>query len=780
MFNRKFFNVMLSVMVLTSLLFGGNTNASAMPMGPTDETKVPHYFGPNPNWALSPLRQADVAVDLTGGGGTGAAAQATVDPQTGTITALFVTAPGSGYTSAPAVNITGLGNGASATAVVDYSGVVTAISINPGGAGYSTPSVSITGGGATTDATGTAYGGVDAAALIGGVNYGGYTMPVVEFALPNDPAGVQATGHTTCVEDPLCAPAGGGLVTVNGIVVDNPGSGYLAAPTVTVRDGTAGAPVSALLNDATSTLVIQSVHLLTFGSGYTSAPSVAFSDLTGIGTGASGTASITTSGGSVTGFINLVGGSGYMTPGIKKFVDALPGLCVPPACPDYKVDPTAKYVPLAVPEAIKYNGIEADEYVIGLVQYRNYFSSAMPNGALVRGYVQLETPSWVAAHPNVSQHYPLQNELIDGTFVDTGYFGVTPPQYLGPIIGATKDKAVRIVFRNLLPIGSAGDLFLPVDSTLMGAGMGPMAMPDPVDQGSVMDMVRNPMCSEYPKSDDCFSDNRATLHLHGGISPWISDGTAHQWITPAGETTPWPQGVTVSNVPDMGAAGCDGATDGCMTFYYTNQQSARLLFYHDHLWGATRLQVYAGAAAGYLISDDTEKALINNGLIPGAADTIPLIIQDKTFVPADSQMYNVLNPDGTVKSYGQDPTWDSTRWGGPDSLWYHHVYMPAQNPGDPSGMSAYGRWMYGPWFWPPATPPHGPIANPYYDPNCKLDVPATWQYQTDPFCEPLQIPGTPLISVGMEQFNDTPLVNGVAYPTVTLEPKTYRLRMLNA
>jgi hypothetical protein len=111
-----------------------------------------------------------------------------------------------------------------------------------------------------------------------------------------------------------------------------------------------------------------------------------------------------------------------------------------------------------------------------------------------------------------------------------------------------------------------------------------------------MDMVRNPMCNEDPKPDSCFADNRATLHLHGGISPWISDGTAHQWITPAGETTDWPQGVTVANVPDMGAAGCDGTTDGCMTFYYTNQQSARLLFYHDHLWGATRLQVYAGAA----------------------------------------------------------------------------------------------------------------------------------------------------------------------------------------
>ena len=32
----------------------------------------------------------------------------------------------------------------------------------------------------------------------------------------------------------------------------------------------------------------------------------------------------------------------------------------------------------------------------------------------------------------------------------------------------------------------------------------------------------------------------------------------------------------------------------------------------------------------------------------------------------------------------------------------------------------------------------------------------------------------------MEQFNDTPLVNGTAYPTVTLDPKSYRLRILNA
>ena len=46
----------------SALVFGTSVNATAMPMDPTDETKVPHYFGPNPNWALSPLRIPNVEV----------------------------------------------------------------------------------------------------------------------------------------------------------------------------------------------------------------------------------------------------------------------------------------------------------------------------------------------------------------------------------------------------------------------------------------------------------------------------------------------------------------------------------------------------------------------------------------------------------------------------------------------------------------------------------------------------------------------------------------------
>src|SRR4029078_2855121 len=98
-----------------------------------------------------------------------------------------------------------------------------------------------------------------------------------------------------------------------------------------------------------------------------------------------------------------------------------------------------------------------------------------------------------------------------------------------------------------------GNLFLPVDTSLMGAGMGPnavMLQPNGVpmdmtpDQGSVTDQVRNPACGEIPKPTDCYTENRATLHLHGGITPWISDGTPHQWTTPAGDTTDHPHAVT--------------------------------------------------------------------------------------------------------------------------------------------------------------------------------------------------------------------------------------------
>ncbi|QKJ19370.1 multicopper oxidase domain-containing protein [Microbacterium hominis] len=765
--------VAVATLVIQSAVIPGPV-ASAAPSGPTDETTVPHYFGPWPNWANSPLTLSTAVVHIDGTG-TDAAAVAQVDPVTGGIASIDVTAPGHDYLAgSTTVTVDGsTGASATATATVSTSGVVIGFTDVVAGSGYTSFDVQLSGGGGS-GATAIGSGGVDVIAIEDGGS--AYTMPTVDFDLPESPDGTVPRAHAEIDAD--------GVVTA--VVVDSPGSGYTSAPAVTIRNGTQFAPMNFPEGGGpatvTATLALSAVNVVDFGSGYTGTPDVTITDPSGTGTGADATA--VTDIGAVTAITVDTAGDGYLDKGMRKFVDDLPLTCAPPACP---AGPGAKFIPTAVPAEKDYAGVKADEYVIGLVQYRTMFSSDLPSGTLVRGYVQLETPDNAA----VSQHVPLENELLDGTKVpildDAGnpYLAVTAPQYLGPFIGATKDKPVRIVFRNLLPTDVDGDLFLPTDSSMMGSGMGPAAMTEPTNSSEVTDEVRNPMCTEASKADHCFKDNRATLHLHGGITPWISDGTPHQWITPANQNTPWPQGVSVQNVPDMteadGSVTCAAADDGCSTFYYTNQQSARLMFYHDHSWGITRLNVYAGEAAGYTITDDTEKKLIVDGVIPGPEATIPLVIQDRTFVPGDRQLYDTKDADGNITRYGQDPTWDKTRWGREGDFWYHHVYMPAQNPGDPSGMSAYGRWMYGPWFWPPATgTTYGPIPNPYFDAGCALDDPSTWQYQTDPFCEPELIPGTPNISAGMEQFNDTPIVNGVAYPKVTLEAKPYRLSLLNA
>ena len=425
--------------------------------------------------------------------------------------------------------------------------------------------------------------------------------------------------------------------------------------------------------------------------------------------------------------------------GIRKFIDTLPLLG------RTGQNNLGQYIPVGVADTQLYPG--SDYYEIAVIQYQEKMHSDLPP-TLLRGYVQLETP----ANAAVSKHLPLSNTNRDGSSTPilvngSQAYAVDGPHYLGPVISTTKNTPVRILFRNLLPTGLGGDLFIPVDTTVMGSGMGP-------DMGGMTEMdPQNPMCGQLPKPVGCFTENRATLHLHGGITPWISDGTPHQWVTPAEENTPYPQGVSVRNVPDMPDPG-----PGAMTFFYTNQQSARLMFYHDHSWGITRLNVYAGGAAPYLITDPTEQALIAQGIIP--QDQLPLVIQDKTFVPTADQLA------------WQDPTWDTNRWGGHGNLWVPHVYVPAQNPGDSSGVNQFGRWAYGPWFWPPVVDPdYPPIDNPYYDPNCNPDL--MW-------CEPPLMPGTPFVSMGMEAFNDTPVVNGTVYPTVTIEPKAYRLRILNA
>ena len=394
------------------------------------------------------------------------------------------------------------------------------------------------------------------------------------------------------------------------------------------------------------------------------------------------------------------------SPLLRKFVDSLPGLGPGNA------NTLGNYIPIASPKA-NANYPTDDYYEIGLVDYQQQMHSDLPAATRLRGYVDLNAT-------------------------------IPAARYLGPVIVARRDKPVRIKFTNMLGIGAAGRMRIPVDTTIMGAGLGPDGL-------------------------NAYTQNRSDIHLHGGNTPWISDGTPHQWITPFNEnSTIYKKGVSFQNVPDMVGVGLPipsaNDNDGMATYYYTNQQSGRLMFFHDHAYGLTRLNVYAGVAAGYLLTDAVEDSLITRGVIPGLplnlttnvyAYGIPLIIQDKTFVAGTAGT-------GTFQT---DPTWPSVVPAGTQAgdLWFPHVYMTNQNPAVNSGANAMGRWDYGAWFWPPFTGQvHGEV------PCGTLSVPG----QT--------CPGTPNPSLVPEAFMDTPVVNGQAYPYVTLEAKPYRFRLLNA
>ncbi len=515
--------------------------------------------------------------------------------------------------------------------------------------------------------------------------------------------------------------------------------------------------------------VVAAINLTSGGSGYTDAATTA----TVVGGGGSGAIIVPVIDpltGTITSINVISGGTGYdSVPGIRKFVDALPQLT------SAGVNDIGQYLPIAVPDTTSYPGDgtvanpASDYYEIGLIQYSEKLHSDLPATTL-REYVQISTP--VNPGQQIQLFYPDGTPIIDTTnsWPNNYVYAYEAPQYLGPIIvagsynpkfvagaalptGGTNGKPTRIKFHNYLPTGSGGDLFIPVDTTDMGAGMGPK---------TTLGADCNPattLCAMY-------TQNRATMHLHGGNTPWISDGTPDQWTTPANENTPYPEGVSVYNVPDM-----DAGTEpqGTLTFYYTNQQSARLMFYHDHSYGITRLNVYAGEAAGYIVTDPVEQTLINGGTIPGTttvvaagtipATEIPLIIQDKTFVPSESQLAV------------EDPTWNSGSTPGTvhtGDLWFPHVYMPNQNPFDPMGVNADGRWDYGLWFWPPFTNiANGTVPNPLY-PSA-----------TNPLEGPVN-PGTPNPSLVPEGYMDTPLVNGTAYPYLSVTRQAYRFRILNA
>lgn len=187
----------------------------------------------------------------------------------------------------------------------------------------------------------------------------------------------------------------------------------------------------------------------------------------------------------------VVDADGCVLPGtgIRKFVDALPR---PGALGRTEL---GAHLPVAVPDTVSYPG--CDYYEIGLEQYAQRLHRDLPATRL-RGYRQLNLGTDAHGHNTVAP--------------------AGRPWHLGPLILARRGRPVRVKFINQLPTGRSGELFLPVDPTVDGAGAGPLDGPAP-----------------YPQ-------NRAVLRLAGAHTGWTSAGNPWQWVTPAGEITPTRRG----------------------------------------------------------------------------------------------------------------------------------------------------------------------------------------------------------------------------------------------
>ncbi len=295
----------------------------------------------------------------------------------------------------------------------------------------------------------------------------------------------------------------------------------------------------------------------------------------------------------------------------------------------------------------------------------------------------------IVAKPFAQQVHPAIPTTKFWGYADAG---TLDSRYLGGVIVAKRGTPVKVKITNLLPPAH----ILPVDSTLV----------DPT------------MAAETGGRQD-----RICIHLHGGLVNWDDDGGPFHWFSNAKNPGGFVHGSSFINKGDVA---------GSAIYDYPNDQSARLVWYHDHAYSLTRTNAYAGIASAYLITDDAETLLVKGGLLPDIGGAfplgIPLVVQDKTFWDGAS---------------GHDPSYPAVVPAGAatGSLWYPHVYEGAPK----SSL-------------PPMTLP----------PTCSSN--ARWEQEGG---------SPPPVSTVPEFFSDIILVNGAPYPVLPVDRRRYRFRLLN-
>jgi FtsP/CotA-like multicopper oxidase with cupredoxin domain len=162
-----------------------------------------------------------------------------------------------------------------------------------------------------------------------------------------------------------------------------------------------------------------------------------------------------------------------------------------------------------------------------------------------------------------------------------GFEGTVP----GPTVEAERGQPVTVEWRNEL------EGPFPVSDTMA---------PQPTDADGVPVQCLPGLSGGEPNYDASGLAGHTVVHLHGGLTPASYDG--------------WAENLFAPGQPAV--------------FHYPMDQRAALLWYHDHVMGITKLDVYAGLAGLWIVRDDRERDL---GLPEGPPFEVPLLIQDRNF-----------------------------------------------------------------------------------------------------------------------------------------------------
>jgi FtsP/CotA-like multicopper oxidase with cupredoxin domain len=195
------------------------------------------------------------------------------------------------------------------------------------------------------------------------------------------------------------------------------------------------------------------------------------------------------------------------------------------------------------------------------------------------------------------------------------------PQFPGFTIEAQRGTSTKVHYvNNLVPFGKLpGPLlqkFLTVDLSFHWANPLNLSMSIPGTDPSTGLDLGNPSFYGGPQP--------MTVHLHGAEVPSAFDGGPDTWFTP-GKTIEGPGFVSD-------------------TYKYVNTQDATTLWYHDHVLGETRLNVYSGLAGFYFLRGTPESDV--SPPLPAGDYEVELVIQDRQFDTNGQLFFPDGNPPG--------------------------------------------------------------------------------------------------------------------------------------